>query len=298
MDISCNIYFMVCMDFLPITCTSQKENQIDHLMKYALVNNTKTEATKGVKGFFPICGSELVAKLGEIKIHHWAHKGNRKCDHQWENETEWHRLWKSNFPVDWQEVVHIDENNEKHIADVKTIDGWSIEFQHSPIKPEERYSRNNFYKKIVWVVDGLRREKDKSKFHKVLEEGATIFSDNFNFHFTEFPEESRIIREWINSKVPVFFDFNESSLWFLFPLNTSKVAYFVQVIRNLFIESLINHEFDSLINIIYTELNFYLEQMRIERQKSIIRQNEINKIAFQESIKRKIAWSGRNRRRF
>ncbi len=267
-------------------------------MKYALVNNTKTEATKGVKGFCPICGSELVAKLGEIKIHHWAHKGNRECDHWWENETEWHRLWKSNFPIEWQEVVHSDDNNEKHIADIKTNDGLAIEFQHSPIKPEERRSRNNFYKKIIWVVDGLRREADKSKFHKVLEEGTTIFSDSFNFHFTEFPEESRIIREWINSKVPVFFDFNEDSLWFLFPLNTSDVAYFVQVNRNLFIKSLIKHEFDALIKIIYTEFNSYQEQRRIDRNQSIIRQNEINRRIMQESIRRKIAWSGSNRRRF
>jgi competence CoiA-like predicted nuclease len=60
-------------------------------MKYAIVNNAKTEAIKGVKGFCPNCGSELIAKCGERKINHWADKGNRTCDPWWEPETEWHR---------------------------------------------------------------------------------------------------------------------------------------------------------------------------------------------------------------
>ena len=55
---------------------------------------------------------------------HWAHRGSRFCDPWWENETEWHRSWKGQFPVNWQEVVHQAETGEKHIADVKTeVDG-------------------------------------------------------------------------------------------------------------------------------------------------------------------------------
>ena len=58
-------------------------------MKFALLNNEKIEATKGVKGICRSCGSELIAKCGEIKVHHWAHKGNRNCDSWWETETGW-----------------------------------------------------------------------------------------------------------------------------------------------------------------------------------------------------------------
>jgi hypothetical protein len=50
-----------------------------------------------------------------------------------ENETEWHRAWKDQFPPEWQEIVHLAGDGERHIADVKTGDGWVIEFQHSYI---------------------------------------------------------------------------------------------------------------------------------------------------------------------
>ena len=131
-------------------------------MRFALFNDERIEATKGAKGKCSSCGSELVAKCGEIKIHHWAHK--KKCDdHWWENETEWHRNWKNKFPKEWQEVIQYAESGEKHIADVKTDEGWVVEFQHSHIKPEERRSRNNFYKKLIWVVDGTRLKKDIEK---------------------------------------------------------------------------------------------------------------------------------------
>jgi competence CoiA-like predicted nuclease len=112
-------------------------------MRFALSNNERIEPTKGAKGVCPSCGSELVAKCGEIKRHYWSHK--KKCDdHWWENETEWHRNWKNQFPKEWQEVIHKDESGEKHIADVKTDEDWVVEFQHSAIASEERNSRDKF----------------------------------------------------------------------------------------------------------------------------------------------------------
>jgi competence CoiA-like predicted nuclease len=133
-------------------------------MKFAIINGNKVEAYRGAKGICPSCGSELIAKCGEVKINHWAHKGNRNCDLWWENETEWHRQWKNQFPKEWQEIVHFDEKGEKHIADVKTKNGWVLEFQHSYIKPEERNYRNAFYSKLVWIIDGLRRKTDRIQF--------------------------------------------------------------------------------------------------------------------------------------
>ncbi len=58
-------------------------------MKYALVNGEKKEATKRAKGKCSSCGSNLIAKCGEFKVNHWAHKGNRNCDPWWENETNY-----------------------------------------------------------------------------------------------------------------------------------------------------------------------------------------------------------------
>ena len=70
------------------------------------------------KGSCPCCGAEIIAKCGKIKVHSWAQKIKENCDHWWENETQGHRDCKK-IPVEWQEVVHIAEDGEKHIADLK-----------------------------------------------------------------------------------------------------------------------------------------------------------------------------------
>ena len=115
-------------------------------MKFALAHGQRQEAQPNLSGECPGCGRPMVARCGEVRVRHWAHKGRRHCDPWWENETEWHRGWKDRFPADWQEIVHPDGDGERHIADVKTGDGWVIEFQHSYIKPEERRSREAFTK--------------------------------------------------------------------------------------------------------------------------------------------------------
>ena len=221
-------------------------------MKYALINDEKIEATKGAKGFCPSCGSELIAKCGELKVNHWSHKGNRNCDQWLENETEWHRSWKDNFPIEWQEVVHYDEIGEKHIADVKTQSGWILEFQHSFLNPEERLSRNTFYRKLVWVVDGTRRKADKKQFRKMLEESRRL-PTNMPIIRTHFPDECRLLKEWHNNSL-VFFDFKEtedakqSMLWFLFPKTPSASAYLSPFSRAGFVELFNNDNFDALFN--------------------------------------------------
>jgi competence protein CoiA len=96
----------------------------------------------------------MVSKCGTRVIHHWAHAQKKSCDPWWENETAWHRKWKNEFPSEWREVVHFAEDGEKHIADVKTSKGITIEFQHSPMTDLERISREEFYRNLVWVIDG------------------------------------------------------------------------------------------------------------------------------------------------
>lgn len=219
-------------------------------MKYAIVNNEKVEATKGAKGVCPSCGFDLIAKCGELKINHWSHKGNRNCDLWWENETEWHRSWKGNFPKEWQEVVHFDKSGEKHIADVKTQNGWILEFQHSFINPEERQSRDSFYHQLVWVVDGTRRKTDAKQFQKMLEESTRLKTD-IPIIRTHFPDECRLLKEWHNNSL-VFFDFGEaenadqSILWFLFPKTSSSSAYLSPFSRKKFVEIFQNDSFGEI----------------------------------------------------
>lgn len=221
-------------------------------MKFALIDGKRIEASKGAKGLCPSCGSELVAKCGEIKVNHWAHKGSRICDPWWENETDWHRSWKGQFPIDWQEVIQFAENGEKHIADVKTENGWVLEFQHSYLNPEERRARNAFYPKLVWVVDGLRRKRDKLQFQKVLEESKVISTEPL-IRRMNFPEECRLLKEWHDSSSLVFFDFQEvkelkqSVLWFLLPLITTSEAYLIPFSLKNFIELHNNKKFDEIV---------------------------------------------------
>ena len=63
----------------------------------------------------------MIANCGNVKIHHWAHKNKQHCDHWWENETKWHRDWKNNFPLEWQEVINISKGDEKNIFKVKIL---------------------------------------------------------------------------------------------------------------------------------------------------------------------------------
>ena len=183
-------------------------------MKYALVNNERQEARPGLDGRCPSCDDSTIAKCGKIKIHHWAHKGKLMCDPWWENETEWHRKWKGHFPKEWQEVIHFDENSERHIADVKTDHGLVIEFQHSAIKTEERHSREFFYKNMIWFVDGTRRKNDKNCFISHVESSGIIDvsrEERILIRFGKCP----LLRDWWESTFPVFFDLGENRLWVL-----------------------------------------------------------------------------------
>jgi competence protein CoiA len=268
-------------------------------MKFALVNGNKVEATKGDKGLCPSCGSELIAKCGEVKINHWAHKGSRNCDPWWENETDWHRSWKDKFPIDWQEVVHFDESGEKHIADVKTQSGYVLEFQHSYLNPEERRSRNAFYPKLVWVVDGTRRKTDKKQFQNILNESTRVPA-NVPIIQGHFPDECRLLKEWHDSNVLVFFDFQEvkdpkqSMLWFLFPKTPSGDAYLSPFSRVNFIELHNNNKFDELVKNTILPIN-----KELARKKQIEHVNNMrNQQSRSPGFERHMANIRRRRKRF
>jgi len=204
-------------------------------MKFALFNGQRQEARPNLSGKCPTCGHPMVAKCGEVKIWHWAHQGSRPCDPWWETETEWHRAWKGLFPANWQEVVHYAENGEKHIADVKTDQGWAIEFQHSYIKPEERRSRDIFYPKLAWVVDGARRKRDRAQFLNAWKEGKPVGANSLVRR--AFSDECALLREWAGSHVPIFFDFGEEQvLWWLLTKSPDGPVYVAQFSRTDFIE--------------------------------------------------------------
>lgn len=98
----------------------------------------------------------------------WAHLKSKDCDPWWEQETEWHRSWKNQFPAAWQEIGHTAQSGERHRADVKTARGLVLEFQYSALSETERVSREEFYAGLVWVVHAHRRLRDRKKFFASL----------------------------------------------------------------------------------------------------------------------------------
>lgn len=49
-------------------------------MFLAKVNNELLEASKRAKGKCPLCGADVKAKCGNVKVNHWAHQNKEECD--------------------------------------------------------------------------------------------------------------------------------------------------------------------------------------------------------------------------
>ena len=125
-------------------------------MQFSLVAGQRTTPSPKLPGICPACGEATISKCGSQVVWHWAHRGRKHCDQWWENETPWHRQWKELFPEAWREHVYVDRHGERHVADVRTESGIVLEFQNSPIPPDELRSREDFYGRMTWIVNGAR----------------------------------------------------------------------------------------------------------------------------------------------
>ena len=119
----------------------------------------------GHQYFCPVCGGELIRKMGHINVHHFAHKSRVECDDWYDTKGPWHRSMQAKFKEKFQEVPVVYQG-ETHIADVrfprKNALPFVIEFQESPISSDEFYERTNFYKRagndILWVFNFSKKE--------------------------------------------------------------------------------------------------------------------------------------------
>jgi len=125
-------------------------------MRYAVdFMNNRHEASPQLKGrelFCPHCEGFVIPKTGKIKAYHFAHHG-ADCEYfKYKGMSKWHTDWQNLFKKDQQEV-RVTKGDKTHIADVKNSNGVVIEFQHSGITMEEKNKRDDFYEKLIWVVD-------------------------------------------------------------------------------------------------------------------------------------------------
>lgn len=120
----------------------------------------------------PCCGEKVILKAGDIKIPYFSHLVNSDCIDDYDNEmSEWHRYCQSLFPKEYREVIITktyaelypddpdyigDMTTETHIADI-CYKNYVIEFQHSPMDPDEFDTRTDFYTragyKLIWIFD-------------------------------------------------------------------------------------------------------------------------------------------------
>jgi len=173
-------------------------------MQFALNENNQRIKPKysGQIAYCQLCNGKVIGKCGEIYTWHWQHVKDRNCDPWQEHETEWHRNWKFKFPEAWREVI-IEENNEKHIADVKTGHGTVIEFQNSPISSETIRTREDFYEDMIWIVNA-------SEFRSNFVIASAVNTGLRNLERTLIAEQDRLekqsteelteIREYIQNK--------------------------------------------------------------------------------------------------
>ncbi|MDW9735729.1 hypothetical protein GOC00_08575 [Sinorhizobium meliloti] len=176
-------------------------------MKFAVVDGVRREAAPGLIGTCPGCEAPVMPKCGAIRLHHWAHRSTVLCDPWREPETEWHRAWKNHFPIEWQEVWHRSDDGVVHIADVRTVGGSVLEFQHSPISREERGSREAFYRPMAWVADGTRLKRDLPSFCDALTYARSAETKQRAWIIPL--GISAIIDRWAGSRYPVFLDFGD-----------------------------------------------------------------------------------------
>ncbi|WPU99199.1 competence protein CoiA family protein [Mucilaginibacter sp. cycad4] len=263
-------------------------------MRFAMVDDLRIEAQTGLAGLCPRCAKPVIAKCGSRRIHHWAHRSMTRCDNWWEPETYWHRLWKNKFQAEWQEFILSDElTGEKHIADVRTSQGYVVEFQYSSIDPKERAARENFYQNMVWVVYGMRKKKDYGHFSKgkkcfiILKPGIYLVGYPQGY----FP------LDWLQSSVPVIFDFCnvdetgeykeiEELLYCLFPVRFDNCAVVAEISRKAFVNCLINGSWPTRIRDYMTLLNQEKEKRVTDFEKLRPKPDEMNVEGFLRDAQR------------
>lgn len=210
-------------------------------MKFALINNQKSEPTPKASGICQFCDSIMIAKCGSIKMWHWAHKSKLACDPWWENETEWHRQWKAQFPDSWQEIIHVcSKNGEKHIADVRTPHGLVIEFQNSLMSLAEMKSRENFYGNMIWVVNGDVKDS-LNRGYFLLGLCRQAIQKNPLTYQLEWHGRSQFLANWGKASAKVYLDFGDTWLWRLVLYkDAEKMAAVGPIDKKAFIEDCLN----------------------------------------------------------
>lgn len=184
------------------------------------------------------CNSKLVAKKGNYRKHHFAHKIDEKsnayqkaCANKNSKEyemSEWHKNYQNRFPLEIQEYVLKNDKGEMCRADVylekiKTV----IEFQHSFISNKDFERRNKFYNglgiKVIWLFDFNSLAYGKLKW---------VHPDNYNSFVKEQINSAKV--KW-NEKQDAYYIDKETYInmfgYWKAQDNRNVKVHFVQTIK-------------------------------------------------------------------
>lgn len=157
-------------------------------------NGEKIEAFPNALGFCPVCAERLIARCGLLRIPHWSHLGIRDCDAWHEPETIWHLEWKRLFGKENCEIV-----KPPHRADILGNFNVIIALQHSAISVEEIIRREQFYKKMIWIVDANRFAENlffqKNSASRTDEKGKSTWSSDERFGWS-YSGHAQFLMSW------------------------------------------------------------------------------------------------------
>lgn len=141
----------------------------------------------------------------------------------------WHKQWQSFFPRQYREITI-----EAHRADIK-IGDTTIEFQSSPITSAEMSEREQFYGKMLWVLDA-RRVKD---FY-----WCAVESIDRNRFYAEFWLDSDSPASWYRPSTPVILHIGGNDLIWIVEHYATTFGNGVYVQRPILVERFLAGNFE------------------------------------------------------
>lgn len=116
--------------------------------------NKKVKAnTLGETAICQFCKSPLITTKNLSSILYWHHKSAyTNCDKWYNSVSEWQFEWISNFPIEWQEVIILNDN-DMHIANIKLPNNVILKFQDEKLTSEEIKKREEFFKNLIWIFN-------------------------------------------------------------------------------------------------------------------------------------------------
>jgi hypothetical protein len=112
---------------------------------------------------------------------------------------------------------------------------------------------------MVWVVDGARRKRDRAQFFASVD--AAIVINHEPLIVLVRWKEGALLRDWEASKVPVYFDFGDDTLWRLNPCLPNGITYLFRVPKTVFLRvHLEGLPFDEMCSEVVERARYRLQQ--------------------------------------